>query len=328
MTARVSLLARIAEVLLFISDKLSMKKTVSSKICRETTSTWLPLPEGEARKGTLMPGGGYAPVVLTGYEGEHLSIEQVAARREDALFTAELCTNEALSLLAKLHERDIVEPVTMAPLLELRAAVYERQNGRGVEAIEAANRAVVVSERAIGRTDERTLRLITNALRLLTRYASKEGYKQATIMATDLSRRLDELSARDLKAADRLARDCSRLLSIVKLLEKGEITVDVIDQGGLLENRISSIEGGGLIQEKISTLRSRSMVGIKDGSILLDIGQQSSAELNIKLGSISMNDLAGPGGGLEEDSWKMDMKAMNVVGRLSPIKTKLPGIRK
>jgi hypothetical protein len=148
----------------------------------------------------------------------------VRARRRALLVEGGALLDSSLDSLARLHERDIVEPCTIAPLLELRSAVQERLK-RHTDAMESIERAVGIAERTLGATDEETLRLLSEALRLRVKYASHLGYSNTNKMATDLSKKLDVLGHRDPEAAQRLATQCSQLLSITTLLDHGQMEV-------------------------------------------------------------------------------------------------------
>jgi len=222
-TARVACLTRHVEILLAIYDCLNKKQ----KVCRFTTSEWLSRPCMTTDYAAMTPTMWSTFVESAQYshdfEGKTLDMNGVMLRAQTCLFEAEGNIDEALNILATMHARDIVEPITMAPLLELRSAIYERQE-RGIESLHAMSRAWNIAERAAGQTDEITLRLLKDFLRLTIKYASVEGYVPAAKLATDLSKRIDVLTLRNPKVGDELGRGCSKLLSIAKLLENGELS--------------------------------------------------------------------------------------------------------
>ena len=89
------------------------------------------------------------------------------------------------------------------------------------DAREAHNAAVIARAEAI---DAAALPA-SEALRLRVKYASHLGYSNTNKMATDLSKKLDVLGHRDPEAAQRLATQCSQLLSITTLLDHGQMEV-------------------------------------------------------------------------------------------------------
>ena len=258
------------------------------RVCRVTTTTWIPRLEPPlhthltpaqleravedvndpsieyVRSSLLLPPLPSLTPVLTHtlltfaythrYEGRGGDDGAVRLRRRSILVEGGALLDAALDSLARLHERDIVEPCTIAPLLELRSAVQvsvycacllclehfltpsnahphahtrrtQERLKRHTDAMESIERAVGIAERTLGVTDEETLRLLSEALRLRVKYASHLGYSNTNRMATDLSKKLDILGHRDPEAAQRLATQCSQLLSITTLLEHGQMEV-------------------------------------------------------------------------------------------------------
>jgi hypothetical protein len=121
--------------------------------------------------------------------GQYTSGQQL--QEEDDSLTTLLLDNMhllhySLSLHDSIHAHDVVEPCTLAPLLELLAEGAERQ-GLLQHALALMKYAQRVCERTLGVSDEQSIRVSFQVLRLQLRASSTpEGYKTAGYSLTHL----------------------------------------------------------------------------------------------------------------------------------------------
>ena len=122
-----------------------------------------------------------------------------------------------------MHEKEyshvLVEPCTLAPLLEISSMFFERQ-GNNIASFHSLTRAVVVFQRALGTFHKDAVRVMLDTLRLQIKCSDVDGLKLCTAKATEISRELDKLSKVDEKAADLLSRKCAEMLGLCKLIEQ------------------------------------------------------------------------------------------------------------
>lgn len=142
---------------------------------------------------------------------------------------AQFAVEDAIECHHRQHVDDIVEPVTLSPLLELLSNIFERLE-QEEEALKVIKYAVSVLSRTIGNVHEETLRVMLDMLRLQIRISNTpEGFREGARMATEISKYLDALIKTNKDAAQMFAKKVAELLSLARLLEHGDIELPTID---------------------------------------------------------------------------------------------------
>lgn len=163
-----------------------------------------------------------------GHEKEEEDMDRIIKMRfrlNEVLEEAQGAVEDAIRCHHTIHMTDIVEPVTLSPLLELLSNVFERKNN-DMEALKVMKYAVSVCTRTLGKIHEESIRVMMETLRLQTRVADNgEGFREAARMATEISRYLDELLKENPMAAQNYLKKCAELLSLSTLLEAGKISL-------------------------------------------------------------------------------------------------------
>lgn len=154
---------------------------------------------------------------------ENIGYDGMNKRLDDLLLDCYNQLQRALELMKKMHDRDIVEPCTMFPVLDLIAEVQER-HGDYVDALTVMKHAYVVSCRSLGKTNEESVRLGVQVLRLSIKCVAVDGLKIATQKATEVVRDLDELKLVNPNYATKLGLQCVELISLCRLLEDGAVS--------------------------------------------------------------------------------------------------------
>jgi len=135
---------------------------------------------------------------------------------------ARLSLEEAVGLIEADSKEDLLEPVSLCPLLELLADVTERE-GDLEGALGLYERAEVVCARALGPAALGTVNITVQVLRLLVSCArGEEGFKRADAKARDLTHRLDQLAAVSPSEAEACSGRVIQLVSLARLLQGGE----------------------------------------------------------------------------------------------------------
>jgi hypothetical protein len=135
---------------------------------------------------------------------------------------ARLALEEAVGLVEADSSRDLLEPVSLCPLLELLADVTERE-GDLEGALGLYERAEVVCSRALGPDALGTVNITLQVLRLLVSCAKgSEGFKVADAKARDLTSRLDQLAAVSPGEAEACSGRVVQLVALARLLQGGE----------------------------------------------------------------------------------------------------------
>ena len=113
------------------------------------------------------------------------------------LFVAEqarLSVEGAIHLIEATSSTDLVEPVSLCPLLELLADICERE-GDTESALSLYQRATTVCSRALGPVSSGTIRVMVHVLRLMISCAKgREAYREADYKAKELTRLVDQVS--------------------------------------------------------------------------------------------------------------------------------------
>ena len=156
---------------------------------------------------------------------ENIGYEGMNQRLDELLFDCYNQLQRALNLMNKMHERDIVEPCTIFPILDLLGEVSER-HGDFVDSLTAMKHAYVVSCRSLGKANEESVRLGIQVLRLSMKCVNKDGLKYAARKATEVARDLDELKLTNPEVATKLGLQCVELISLCRLLEDGAVSRD------------------------------------------------------------------------------------------------------
>ena len=156
---------------------------------------------------------------------ENIGYDAMNQRLDALLFDCYNQLQKALELMRAMHERDIVEPCTIFPILDLLGEVSER-HGDYVDALTVMKHAYVVSCRSLGKTDSESVRLGIQVLRLSMKCVNKEGLKFAARKATEVARDLDELKLTNPTYASKLGLQCVELISLCRLLEDGAVSRD------------------------------------------------------------------------------------------------------
>ena len=200
-----------------------------------------------------------------GFEEEVDRVIKMRFRLEEVLEEAQDSVEDAIRCHHTIHSEDIVEPVTLSPLLELLSNVFERNNN-DVEALKIMKYAVSVCTRTLGKIHEESVRVMMETLRLQTRVAENgDGFREAARMATEISRYLDELIKENPLAAQNYLKKCAELLSLATLLEAGKIS---LPSTGELTGSLSGLVG--------EVGRSSGSVPTSDRSIQVHAGRKQS----------------------------------------------------
>lgn len=153
-----------------------------------------------------------------------ISSNALDAYRCAALIRTNFVIEEAIAIHEMTFQADVLEPSTLAPLLEIQAEICERK-GDFVKAFEVMSRAEKVFMRSLGLMHEETVRVSMEVLRMQMKATSIEGYKFVSQKALEFTRLLVELSKTDALASEKLVKKCAELISLCRLLEEGKFNV-------------------------------------------------------------------------------------------------------
>ena len=156
---------------------------------------------------------------------ENIGYDAMNQRLDSLLLDCYNYLQRALALMNTMHERDIVEPCTIFPILDLIGEMSER-HGDFVDALTVMKHAYVISCRSLGKINEESVRLGVQVLRLSIKCVNKDGLKYAARKATEVARDLDELKLTNPTYATKLGLQCVELISLCRLLEEGIISRD------------------------------------------------------------------------------------------------------
>ncbi len=229
-TKRIAIIARIAETQLFIHDLVYSKLVArrrqnSDKLVRLITSR--AAAHAISRKymyelDEAMKHGEFSKLLII--MGQYTTGQKEEGVDADGGLATILLDNMhllhyALSLHDSIYARDIVEPCTLAPLLELLAEGAERQ-GLLPHALSIMKYAQRVCERTLGVHDEQSIRISFQVLRLQLRASSTpEGYKIAAQICVEITHNIDVLSRTKPLESEKLTTQAANLLAISKLFE-------------------------------------------------------------------------------------------------------------
>ena len=157
--------------------------------------------------------------------------------------------DEAISLLRRLYHADLVEPLTLARLLESKSRAAERLSDsyskdrhiNGVDdlsAFDLMQQAETASRRLLGAAHEVSIRLMLEVLRLHVKYherpscysqSSDSDKKQsfAALKAAEIGVCIVQLASRDLVQADLFTQRCAELLALSTVAAKGGMKVSI-----------------------------------------------------------------------------------------------------
>ena len=217
----VSILVRRAESLLYLHDQLQLQLQPKAIL-------------GSVQNGKTKQTFTVKRKVSDLYERNRIR-EQLLSYAEEAV----TCTQQALERQSHLFENDILEPLSLSPILELQAASYDRL-GKFALALDAVQHASIICERNLSSSHAETVRIMLEGLRLHICSSSTEDYKQIGVLATDISRRLDKLAKKDPIAADQLSRKCAELVALSNILEQGLAVVPDMSVGYSTNNNLQS----------------------------------------------------------------------------------------
>jgi len=178
----------------------------------------------DAQSGGFGGGSAFPPAL----ENSRSELLQRKERMTQLLLEAQLAVEDAIECHHHQHVDDIVEPVTLSPLLELLSNVFERLE-QEEEALKVIKYAVSVLSRTIGVVHEESIRVMLDMLRLQIRISNTpEGFREGARMATEISKYLDALIKTNKDAAQMFAKKVAELLSLSRLLEHGDIELPTI----------------------------------------------------------------------------------------------------
>lgn len=138
----------------------------------------------------------------------------------ELLALGHIAANIALKIHYDMHSEAFTgqDAITLCPLLELASEMYER-DGKWAESIKLLEYAEVVCGRCLGSCHEETIRIMLVGVKLHLKCANVDAYKTACVKATDMSRRLDQLSLENPLKGGVLGRQCAEVLALSRLLE-------------------------------------------------------------------------------------------------------------
>lgn len=183
---------------------------------------------------------------------EEVLVDPRLAELDDILAKSDMLILQAIDIVNAQYTGAFIEPVQLCPLLEIAAEISDRQ-GRYTDALHYMEHCSIISERVVGKFHSETVRYKIEVLRLLLRkgicYAIAHGgvadsnhtltslmsnstqtvskiksnFRQVGLYATDVSRRLDQLTISDPNAALALSQKCYKLVSLTELINVNEI---------------------------------------------------------------------------------------------------------
>jgi hypothetical protein len=149
--------------------------------------------------------------------------EELETRREErrlnALRIGTSAADCAVRLHRELHSRDVVDPCTLAPLLEISAEWRERA-GRIRDALHMLQEAELISSRTLGPSHKESVRLMLQGLKMLLKCGTAQCFSDIGVNAMEMSERLADLRVSYPVEADQMSREYANLIALARTSEK------------------------------------------------------------------------------------------------------------